>query len=453
MQKSQRLGAHAIIIGGSVAGLMTAAVLARHFDRITILDRDQMPDEPGFRKGVPQGQHAHGLTVRAFQIMERVLPGTRAHLVAHRAVLDQDLGHIFKSFQYGAYWETPCESGITGTLVSRALLDWAFRQELAKIDAVTIRTGVTVSGLVAKDDAITGVLAHAKGSDIKETLDADLVVDASGRGSQLPKWLEVLGFPGPEESEVRVDVGYSSRLYKRSVPDDAEPPVYLIASTPPAGKRLSAIMPVEGGRWHLTLAGTCGDHPPTDEEGFRAFARSLPAPEAINIIENEEPAGEITQYKFPSNMRRHYEGLQRAPDNLLVLGDAISSFNPIYGQGMTVSSLEIEQLAAMLEAPNASLKGVLPRFMRRITPIVDMAWQMATGEDFRHPEVTGKRPPGIGLLHRYTAAAMRAAHRDTKVHVTFLKVINMQAGPGSLFAPDILWRVFRNSFFGARAGG
>lgn len=198
----------------------------------------------------------------------------------------------------------------------------------------------------------------------------------------------------------------------------------------------------------VTLAGTCGDYPPTDEEGYRAFARTLPAPDASQIIEGEIPVGEIIQFRFPSNYRRHYEKLPRFPKQLLVLGDTISSFNPIYGQGMTISAIEAETLATLLAEPVTTLDTLFPIFLKRILPLINDAWGLATGEDFRHPEVEGKRPPGTGVMHKFMEAVARTGHKDPVVHATFLKIVNMQVPPTALFSPNILWRVARHTFTG-----
>jgi 2-polyprenyl-6-methoxyphenol hydroxylase-like FAD-dependent oxidoreductase len=444
------LGKQAVIIGGSVAGLLTAGALATHYEQVTVIERDAVPATPDFRKGVPQGRHAHGLSTRGFQAMRAVLPGLHRRLLENGALLDRDAGRTMRAFQYGAF-APDCEAGILIGMVSRALLDWAIREELKQYPNITFVDEHSAIGLEmdSAKEKVVGVHIQAKGEQEPARLvPSDLVVDASGRGSQLPKWLEAEGYPRPEESTVRVNVGYATRMYKRSIPDDQNPHVYFINTTPPAGKRLAAIFPMEGQQWMVTLAGTCGDYPPTDEEGYRAFARTLPAPNASEIIEGETPVGEIVQFRFPSNYRRHYEKLARFPKQLLVLGDTISSFNPIYGQGMTISAIEAETLATVLAEPTTTPDTLFPTFLKRILPLINDAWGLATGEDFRHPEVEGKRPPGSAIMHKFMEAVARTGHKDPVVHATFLKIINMQVPPTVLFSPNILWRVAKRNLMG-----
>jgi 2-polyprenyl-6-methoxyphenol hydroxylase-like FAD-dependent oxidoreductase len=447
---TQTLGKQAVVIGGSVAGLLTAGVLANHFEVVTVIERDDYPDTPDFRKGVPQGRHAHGLSTRGFQAMKAILPGLHQRLLAHGALLDRDAGQTMRAFQYGAFSPT-CDSGVMVGMASRALLDWAIRQELAAFSNIGFLTNHIALGL-EMDTAkakVVGIRVQPKRDDTDvHTVPANLVVDTSGRGSQLPKWLESHGYPRPDESDVRVNVGYATRIFQRSIPDDKNPPIYFINSTPPQGKRLAAIFPMEGQKWMVTLAGSCGDYPPTDEAGYRAFARTLPVPNASEIIENETPEGEIVQYRFPSNYRRHYEKLPRFPQGLMVLGDTISSFNPIYGQGMTISAIEAESLKTLLSQPGTTIETLFPTFMKRILPLINDAWGLATGEDFRHPEVEGKRPPGTKVMHRFLEAVARTGHKDTVVYTTFLKIVNMQEPPSVLFSPSILWRVAKHTLMG-----
>lgn len=447
---TQILGKQAVIIGGSVAGLLAAAALANRYEQVIVIERDNLPGQPDFRKGVPQGRHAHGLSTRGFQAMKALLPGLHQRLLDNGALLDRDAGRTMKAFQYGGY--TPdCEAGILIGMVSRALLDWAIREELKHYGNIAFLDEHSAVGLEmdgAKEKVVGVQLKSKEEQSAMRLLESDLVVDASGRGSQLPKWLEEQGYPRPEESTVRVNVGYATRMYKRTIPDNQNPRVYFINTTPPAGKRLAAIFPMEGQQWMVTLAGSCGDYPPTDEEGYRAFARTLPTTDASKIIEGESPVGEIVQFRFPSNYRRHYEKLPRFPKQLLVLGDTISSFNPIYGQGMTISAIEAETLAKVASEPTTTPDTLFPIFLKRILPLINDAWGLATGEDFRHPEVEGKRPPGTAVMHKFMEAVARAGHKDVVVHATFLKIINMQVPPTALFSPNILWRVARHSLTG-----
>jgi 2-polyprenyl-6-methoxyphenol hydroxylase-like FAD-dependent oxidoreductase len=273
-------------------------------------------------------------------------------------------------------------------------------------------------------------------------LGANLVVDASGRGSRTPAWLHELGFQTPDVSEVKIGVGYTSRLYRRRPDDLTGAKLVMSSPTPPDERRFGVLFPIEDDRWLLTLGGWLGDHPPTDNGGFQAFARSLPAVDLGRIAALAEPLGDFALHKVPSSLRRYYERLDRVPDGLLAIGDAVCSFNPIYGQGMTVAALEAEELESCLRegAPGRSWTGLPRRFYARIASVVDASWTMAVSEDFRFPEVTGPKPPGTDLTNWYMGYVHRATLRDPVVCREFLRVMSMLKPPSSLFHPGIVAR-------------
>ena len=291
---------------------------------------------------------------------------------------------------------------------------------------------------------VIGVEVENRGTSThNETISADLVVDATGRGSRAPQWLTELGYTAPAESEVKVDVGYATRLYRRD-PNDPLAQSWLL-STPEAPKesRFGGLFPIEGDRWIVSIGGWAGDHTPTDEEGFLAFARSLPNPDIYRIISTSEPISEISPHRFPASLRRHYEQLERFPQGFLVLGDAISSFNPTYGQGMSSAILQAAALDKIL-AQKAIAPELLARtFFKAAAAVVDIPWQLSVGEDFRFPQTVGPKPAGVDLINRYVAAVHRATRFDPVVGRAFLKVMNLLAPPTSLMTPAMMWRVWQ----------
>jgi 2-polyprenyl-6-methoxyphenol hydroxylase-like FAD-dependent oxidoreductase len=276
----------------------------------------------------------------------------------------------------------------------------------------------------------------------QQRLDADLVIDASGRGSQIPQQLRVLGFERPEESAVRIDVGYASCLFRApNVPRDWK--TLYVVSQPPA-KRGALILPLEGNRWICTLVGMHGDHPPTDLAGYMAFAKSLPVPDMYEALRSAEPLGEPVRYGFPAGLRRHYEKLRRFPPGLLVLGDALCSFNPIYGQGMSAASMYADVLATCLQeraAAGWSLMDLWRPFFGAVARAADRPWQLATGEDFRFAETTGARGRALRLLHWYTEKVHKAASVSPQVTERFYEVMHLLKAPTALFTPAILWKI------------
>ena len=426
-----------------MAGLLTARVLSEHFERVTLLERDRLPDDASSRKGVPQGRHAHGVLARGLGIMEQFFPGLTADLVAGGAV-PGDMGRDACWYQFGGY-KVRADVGLPGVVLSRPYLEAHIRQRVLGLPNVTAIQEVDIQGLLSSDDGgrVVGVALQRRGGE-PEQLRADLTVDGTGRSAQSPKWLEALGYARPAESVVKVNVGYASRFYQRNPGDTQVANAYMIGSTPPQGKRFASLFAVEGQRWIVTLIGFLGDHAPLDEAGFLEFARSLPTPDIYQLIQPAQPLSEIVQHKFPSNLRRHYEKMERFPEGYIVLGDAMCSFNPIYGQGMTVAALEALTLNQCLQAqPNSDLTGLPARFFKQVTPVVDNPWTLAAGEDWRYPEVEGRRPRGAAFINRYVIQVHRATRTDPVVLRAFFNVANLNQPPASLFHPRLLARVLR----------
>jgi 2-polyprenyl-6-methoxyphenol hydroxylase-like FAD-dependent oxidoreductase len=439
-------GKHAVVIGSSIAGLLAGRVLADHFDQVTIIERDALVDGPEARKGVPQGRHAHGLLDRGAQIMEGLFPGFFAELKADGA-LAMDMAATIRWYQYGT-WKIKTHSGITVHIQSRPFLEWKLRRRVAALPNVRILDETdALHPLTTLDQSrITGVQIRRRGANPgEEALEADLVVDASGRGSRTPQWLTALGYGQVEENIIKIDVGYTSRIYRRPahVPVDQ---VVVIFPKPPAESRVGMILPMEGDRWMVSLSGWLHDYPPTDEAGFLEYARSLPVPDVYEAMKDAEPLTPIVAHKIPSNQRRRYERMVRFPEGLVVLGDALCSFNPIYGQGMTTAALDVMELDRCLReqrrghAPG-DIRGLAQHFHRRASKIIDVPWMLATGEDFRFPQISGPRPLGQRLLHWYTARLHTVTGYDAGVLTQFLQVMHMLKSPLALFTPPMIWRV------------
>jgi 2-polyprenyl-6-methoxyphenol hydroxylase-like FAD-dependent oxidoreductase len=271
-------------------------------------------------------------------------------------------------------------------------------------------------------------------------MEADLVVDASGRGSRTPQWIQAMGYSQPGESSVRVDITYASRLYRAPQHGDAWRALH-VTSVPPH-KRHGVIFAVEDRRLLVTLVGLHGERPPSDDAGYLDYAGSLTTPDIHRVITAAEPLTPIATLRFPANIRRHYECLDAFPDRLLVIGDAVCTFNPIYGQGMTVSALEAIALDRLLRTQTGDdLTGVCRSFRDEVAAIVDTPWRLATGEDLRHPEAVGPRPPGTALLHWYIGRLHVNCASDAALALAFYRVMHMLDPPSALFRPGIMWRV------------
>lgn len=432
---------HAIVIGGSIAGLFAARVLSDHFQKVTIIERDPTHDEPESRKGQPQTRHLHGVLEPMRRFLRTYLPGVEQNLVQGGAMVG-DWGERIRWYHFGGYRLEGQQLGLEGMSLSRPFLEWHVRRYVTNLPNITLLDETAAEEPLTNDNhsRITGIEVTRRSKDAaSESIEADLIVDASGRGSATPKWLAQLGYPSPEEEEVNVRFGYATRTYKREGEYLQNPKVIMIAPTPPEGKHGAFMFPIEGGRWIVTAGGYLGDHPPSDEPGFTEFLRTLPAPDIYDVVRHAEPLSDIVIHKFPSSRRLRYDKLARFPDNYFVLGDAAASFNPIYGQGMSSAAMQVEALRDILKQPD--LHDAWRVFFRRTAKIIDLPWQLAVGEDFRYPETEGKRPAGIDFINRYVARVHRATHRDRVVYVQFLKVMHLTASPMSLMQPHIMLRV------------
>jgi 2-polyprenyl-6-methoxyphenol hydroxylase-like FAD-dependent oxidoreductase len=433
-----RVGQHAIVYGGSMAGLISAGVLARHFERVTLVERDRFEQGPKQRKGIPQGQHTHGLLTRGMDVLSNLFPGFHEDLKAAGSVyLDMTGDHA--GYMAGL-WRPRIHSGVGFHAQSRPLLEYLVRERIRALPNVRILEGREVKGfqLSADNARVTGVRLQEPGGGQDETLEGELVVDASGRGSRTPQWLEALGYPRVEETLIHVDVGYSSQLFR--MPPGFEPEWKMMSISPelPRTRRLGAIVKIEEDRWLVSLAGWLGDHAPTDNAGFIEFTRGLLQPHLHEVLKLGEPVGPVHFHRFSHNQRRHYERMARFPEGLAVVGDAFCSFNPIYGQGMTTGALQAEALGECLRA---GLDGLSSRYRRRVGQLLEVPWSMSTTGDLRFPEVEGKRPPGFGLLSWYGDRFQRLAGQDEEALRLFVRVMHMVESPAAMFSPRMVLKV------------
>jgi 2-polyprenyl-6-methoxyphenol hydroxylase-like FAD-dependent oxidoreductase len=438
------VGKHAVVIGGSIGGLLAARVLCDHFDRVTVIDRDKLPVQPAYRKGVPQSRHAHGLLARGQMVLESLFPGLPAELGREGALTLETPLDILALTPAG--WAQRYRSGLTLISCSRELLEFQVRQRVGLSPVISFVEETDVTDLLASEDrtSIVGVrLRHRnapEGSD--DELRADLVVDASGRDSRTPQWLTALGYEAPQETKITPFTGYASRYYEPAQGFVADwKALFLFPS--PGSTRGGVLFPIEGGRWLVTLIGMARDYPPTDEAGFLEFARSLRSPILHNVIRAARPLSSIHGYRRTENQLRRYERLQRWPGGLVVLGDAACAFNPIYGQGMSVCALEALELDRCLkELRSDGLKDFGRRFQKQLARTSGAVWLLATSADLRFPTTEGARPRALSrILRGYTERMQVVATQDPVVASAFRHVTQLLKPASSLFAPRIVMRV------------
>ena len=440
MQSTNRK--HAVVIGASMGGLLASRALSDHFESVTIIDRDQMPAVGEQRRYAPQGNHTHGLLASGARVLESHFPGLTAQLLAAGAV-PGDIVLKSRWFMEGGYLPQ-VRSGLDGLLLSRPLLEGMVRQRTLKLPNVTLRSGCEAAGLftAAGSSVVTGVKLR-DGGQIK----ADLIVEASGRNSHSADWLEEIGFRKPEVEQVEVALNYTTRLFRRE-PNHLNGDLAAIIPPTPTGKLGAVMLAQEGNRWTVTLAVHFGKAAPTDLAGFREFARNLHAPDIDSVIRTAEPIGEAQTYRFPSSLRKRYERLASFPEGYLAFGDAISSFNPIYGQGMSSSALQSVALGECLAEGDTRLAQ---RFFAKAAKVVDIPWSIAVGNDLRMPETVGPRNAGVNFVNWYISKLHKAAHHDAELTLAFMNVANLLAPPPSVMHPRLAWRVLMGNV-GKRSG-
>jgi 2-polyprenyl-6-methoxyphenol hydroxylase-like FAD-dependent oxidoreductase len=439
--------AHAVVVGGSLAGLLVASVLAKHFARVTLVERDLLPVEAGaHRRGVPQSKHLHALLAAGRQALEKMLPGFTASVIAEGGVMANldEMGHILDGHRV-----QQAEIGMPILLAGRSLIESRVRDRVRRISNVSLREGHEVRGLIlnASNDRITGVRTVPMDDPSGQTvLDADLVVDATGRGARGTAWFRDAGLALPEEDEMAIRIVYTTRHFRRREGELGGDKGILITSTLD-NLRGGAMHAQENGTWIVTLCGYLGEEAPLELDGFKEFAGTLATQDIHDALATAEPVGEGAVIRYPASRRRRYETLEGLPEGYLTVGDSLCSFNPIYGQGMTVAALESDILDAVLQERNGRAmmegSGLARDFYGRVTPLLDLAWATSVGGDLRYPQVEGDRTPEMTQANAFMSQVYKAASRDAEVSRSLIRLINFLDGPEVLGDPSFVERVQR----------
>ncbi|MCH6165124.1 FAD-binding monooxygenase [Pseudonocardia alaniniphila] len=405
---------------------------------MTVLDRDELPEEPAARRGVPQSRQLHALLARGRAVLEDLFPGTNERLIASGA-LEMDLQSDLHWYLDGRLLR-PEPSGLIGLAVSRPVVEAVIRSQVADMAEVTIMDGCDVTGLTSSSDRgrISGVRIRTRADGRNSSvLDADLVVDAAGRGAHTSAWLQELGYqPAPEES-VRIELAYLSRFYRREAHHLGGRIGTAIAPYP-GQNRSGFVNAQEGDRFMVTLSSCGGGELPTRDAAMAEYADSLVAPDVAEIIRTATPLTEPVLMRYPASVRRRYELLDRFPEGYLVIADALCSFNPIYGQGMTVAALEARLLQRLLQEDHDDLSR---RFFTAVSELLDTPWSLIMSGDLRFPFVEGERSEGLLAMGEYLDRYRAAATHDATLATALIRVMNMVDEPARLMAPDLEARV------------
>lgn len=444
---AHRLGDHAVVLGGSMAGMLAARVLAPHFGRVTIVERDELPDDARPRKGVPQARHPHALLARGREVLDELFPGIHQRFLDAGAIEVEWPADLLNHGPAGWEYRGPRGQGLVTVSASRPLIDWVVRREVLATESVEALPRHEVVGLTAREGGrVTGVRVRERGSASAPHRDlaADLVVDATGRESKAPKWLAELGRGVPAETRVNPRQGYATGVFRREPGslNDWRTLVYLPYPDRPRG---CVMVPVEDDRWIATVTGFGGDYPPLELDGYLEYAKSLTGGVLHDVVAGAELLEPIRGYRDMANVRRHYEKLPDLPDGFLVTGDAACAFNPVYAQGLTVAALGAVVLRDCVRAfaDRGALTGITAKFQRGLAETTQTPWQLATGQDLSFPTTEGK--PGLldRVLAPYFERVMRASAAGPPAAYLVNEVMHMMAPPSAMFRPALLRAVLR----------
>ncbi|MET7771159.1 2Fe-2S iron-sulfur cluster-binding protein [Nocardia sp. NPDC005366] len=421
---------HAVVLGASMAGLLAARVLSESFARVTVIERDDL-SVPGDRRGVPQGRHVHALLARGKRIFEELFPGVTEELLADGAVDCRSLSEMRMTI--AGHTLKRSDDGYSLLQASRPFLEWRVRNRVRALPNVELIDRCAVTGLTA-DAArarVTGVLVEPEEAPARE-LEADLVVGCLGRHGPINDWLAGLGYRRPTEEGVRIDMMYASRYVRLPVGSVGGDKEIVIANQDPA--RGLALFAVEDGMHILTLIGYGKDHPPTDSEAFWRFAASVAPPDVREALLDAMPLTEVSTYRYLANQRRRYERLTRFPEGLLVVGDAVCSFSPAFGQGMTVSALQAQRLRHVLAEGDHDLAR---RYFRAAAAAIDDAWAITKLFDLAMPHVDSAGQTPMRALGALTRLGMAVGARDATVGRQIARIAGLLDRPTAVLNPSL----------------
>jgi flavin-dependent dehydrogenase len=459
----------AIIIGGGVAGLLAARILCGHFKKTIIIEKDKYPSQAGPRNGTPQSNHVHVLLIKGKEILLNLFPEIERKLVAKGAHIVNLTNDV--DYYVGTGYSINFESVLTTIACTRQLLEQEIRNEISRFPNVNIRQNTRATGLMITKDKETelrickGVTVYSADTNSEETITGDLVVDTSGRESKIAEWLEQLGYDKRKKTIVNSYIGYSTCWFKPTVEqtavvddDDDDDDKLIIKPTiiltnPPSNPYMGIMYPVEGSLVLVGILGIGKNYPPTDKQGFLEYSKKLETLDIYNAIKDFELSGPIYGYRTTGSRQYHYERMNMWPENLVTYGDSVSSFNPFYGQGITVACIEAVTLDKTLrehKKRNRNLLGFSTIFQKKISKINTLPWLLGTSEDFRWPSTEGIKPDIFTrYIQKYSHRVLLLTPKSKIAAKSFFEVMHMLRSPLILFHPLILIHIVIETLKGA----
>jgi 2-polyprenyl-6-methoxyphenol hydroxylase-like FAD-dependent oxidoreductase len=439
-----KVGKRAVILGGSVAGLFAASAVEKSFDEVVIVDRDDLVGVREARRGAPQARHINGLLARGARAMEDLFPEITAEMVSAGCPITDLAGTV--RWYFGPRPLRQTRAGLTNVAATRPILEFHLRERVQAMKGLRFLERHDITGIATTPDRsrVIGARVRPREGGAEEVLDADLVIDASGRGSRAALWLESLGYGVvPEEEEgTRIGLGYGTRHYRLGATDPFGKDHSIVSVANPMLPRGAIFTKTDGGKLELTTYGILGDHPPMEVNGFNAFVKTLAAKEIYPAIVDAEPLDEPVLYKFPTTMWRRFDRLPRLPEGFLIMGDAVCTPNPVFAQAQTLAALEALSLRDRLS------DGTIPSavdYQRDVAAIIKPAWDMTTAINLTFPGVEGRRPPSMKLMQRYMMKVMQAATLDSSITEAFMRAAGLVDPLESLMRPSMVWRVLRTA--------
>ncbi len=427
----------AVIIGGSIAGLLTARVLSDHFEEVILIEKDRYLDNGSVRNGTPQSNHIHLLLVKGKEILQGFFPELECELIKKGANKIDFLND--GKFRLPSGWAQRFESGVITFTCTRTLLENTIRHQVQKISNVEICESKTVSSFVL--EPANKISLKTIGN---ENIVADLIVDCTGRNTKTPDWLAQIGYPKLTETRVDSFVGYATRRYIPPKNLERGWEMLAILSNPTTNPRLGSIYPIEDGKWLVFLSGIGKVYPPTDEKGFLEFAKCLESEELYDAMKDAIPDSEIYGYRVQGSRRYHCESMSRWPSNFVALGDAVAVFNPFYGQGITSAALGVKVLDDMLGKQQFD-KSFTFDFQKKLAKTISLPWILGTSEDLRWPTTVGEKPNILTkLVQNHAQKVLLLGPKSKLATKSFLQMMHMIKSPVIIFHPLLLLQLIVN---------